>query len=176
MIGIYLIRHKLTGMCYVGQSVNIAQRMRWHSYGYTGNHRYIDLAIKKHGYDAFHYEILELCEEDNLNQREIHWIATLDTIYPNGYNLTIGGKSGRRSIETCRKISKALKGKKKSPEHIKKISDSKRGKKYPPDIRKKMGGRKGFKHTPESIQKMSKSKKEYWERRRHNHNQLSLFP
>ena len=124
LIGIYLIRNLITGMCYVGQSVDIKTRWRHHKCYRDSTPGYIANAIKKHGIDAFAFEILELCEEDNLNQREIHWIARLNSVSPNGYNLEYGGRGGRPSAEACAKMSEATKGQipwnkgKKMPPHF----------------------------------------------------------
>lgn len=149
LVGIYLIRRLSDGMCYVGQSVDIIRRLKDHQ---RLSKEYIDHAIQKHGVDAFVFEILELCDESNLNQREIHWIASIDSIAPNGFNLTYGGKSGRHSDETRRKISEAHKGKKHhqwgkphSPETRRKIGESSKGNQYA----------KGYRHTPETRQKLS---------------------
>lgn len=170
LIGIYLIRNLITGMCYVGQSVDIERRLNAHEKGYSEECPYIYRAIKKYGIDTFVFEVLEICDESDLNAREIFWINTLDTLAPNGYNLKKGGKGGRFSAETCRKMSEARKGKKKSVEHRQKLSEACKGEKNP------MYGRTGDKHpnygkpsplkgskkpprSPEHSRKISEAKK-----------------
>ena len=41
---------------------------------------------------------------DELNDRERHWIATIDTICPNGYNIEEGGNQIRMSEATKAKF------------------------------------------------------------------------
>lgn len=50
--------------------------------------------MKKLGIDNFYYEVLEECSYEDLDQREIYWIAYYDT-YNNGYNMTLGGENNR---------------------------------------------------------------------------------
>ena len=54
----------------------------------------LNKAIEKYGVENFTGEILEWCySKDSLNEKEVYWIAQLDTRDPNiGYNLTKGGE------------------------------------------------------------------------------------
>lgn len=131
----------MTGKRYVGKSINISHRFKAHL---KDSRSYIDRALKKYGQDAFAFDTLELCSEDVLSRREIHWIATFDCVVPNGYNHTYGGDGGGRpSLETRKKLSLARKGKLKSDEHRKKISEAHIGLKknitLPPEHRRKIG-------------------------------------
>ena len=129
LIGIYCFRHIESGMCYVGQSVDIKDRQYRH-FKLRDNSR-IHNSIQKYGKDAFVFEVLELCSEDNLNAREMHWIAALDTVSPKGYNLDSGGKGGgRRSKESRDKIRNALTGIPHTPERRRKNSESQSGGKH----------------------------------------------
>lgn len=179
--GIYCIRRLSDGKCYIGQTLYFPRRFsahRTHANGY-----YIDRAIQKYGLDSFVFEIIERCEEDLLNQREIFWIAALDTVKPNGFNLTYGGKVFRHSEETKRKIGKASKGRVFSKEHKRKISasnkgkpSSMKGKTFSKEHRRKMSeSHKGNKHTPEARRKMSESKKGKRRHKKSSRLQLTLF-
>ena len=88
MIGIYKITNKINGKAYVGQSVNIETRWLKHRKD-THNH---DLRndINNYGLENFIFEVLELCELEQLNERERYWIKHYNT-YEQGYNLTLGG-------------------------------------------------------------------------------------
>lgn len=46
-------------------------------------------AINKYGEENFEMEILEWCR--NYNEREVYWIKKLNTLSPNGYNISEGG-------------------------------------------------------------------------------------
>ena len=102
--GIYRIFHIETGKSYIGQSVNIPNRIFVHFHGYTIRNAVNILAadMKVYGKSEFDWEILEICSEDVIDFRESGWIDSLNTIDPNGYNLRSGGSRGkyaRKQIE-----------------------------------------------------------------------------
>lgn len=56
---------------------------------------YFHRALKKYGIDNFEFTILaETNNEADLNNLEIEYIANLNTLKPNGYNITVGGTGG----------------------------------------------------------------------------------
>ena len=78
--------------------------------------------------------IICLCEEDELDRLEIHYIAHYHTFYKDGdggYNLTFGGDGIRGykfTEKTKAKMSEARKGRPISEEQKAKISESMKGK------------------------------------------------
>lgn len=93
--GIYKINYP-NGKYYIGLSVNIKRRMYEHN-DFNKAKMPCDLAIKKYG-KITEIEILELCPEDKLGEREIYWIKYYDATNPlKGYNLTEGGDGSNRS-------------------------------------------------------------------------------
>lgn len=89
MTGIYKITNQLNGKAYIGQSIHIEQRWEEHLYKSSSCHL-LKYALHKYGVENFTFEILEECNQEQLNEREIYWIAHYDT-FKNGYNLTMGG-------------------------------------------------------------------------------------
>lgn len=95
MTGIYKITNMINGKSYIGQSVDIHRRWRMeiadsnnvnnHSYDYP-----LMKAFRKYGIDNFKFEIIEECNNEELNQRETYWIDYFDTFF-HGYNQTLGG-------------------------------------------------------------------------------------
>lgn len=97
MIGIYKITNLVNGHSYIGQSINIDKR--WNkekscafncndkSYNYP-----LSKAFRKYGIENFSFEILEECNKEKLNEREIYYISLYNTYY-NGYNQTKGGQN-----------------------------------------------------------------------------------
>ena len=89
--GIYCIENKINHKKYVGQSIDI--KSRWTQHRHTSSlvrDTFLYRAMDKYGVENFDFYILEECQPDELDIKEIYWIATLDT-YNYGYNMTLGG-------------------------------------------------------------------------------------
>lgn len=103
MVGIYKITNRINGHSYVGQSVDIKRRFKehrcYHSASYYNN--VFARAMRKYGRDSFDYSVLEECEVDQLDAREMYWISLLKP----EYNMTDGGhgNKGRKMSEESRK-------------------------------------------------------------------------
>jgi group I intron endonuclease len=78
-------------------------------------------AIQKYGWDNFKVETREVPVE-TLNEEEQREIKGLNTMAPNGYNLTSGGERFKASDETKKKLSAAAKKRWEDPEYSEKIS------------------------------------------------------
>lgn len=88
MACIYYIRHKETGRMYIGQTVQtLEQRLKQHLVGTTE----MDKALQSIGLNNFEYGIIEQCTSEELDDKEIYYIAKYDTYY-NGYNNQLGGR------------------------------------------------------------------------------------
>lgn len=106
--GIYLWRNKLNGRCYVGQSVNLYDRIRAHHFdSRRGIKALLYNSIRKYGIENFEVTILQLCTRDQLHEREIHFIKEYNCVDPKGYNLTCGGDVNVMLIPEIRAKSKA---------------------------------------------------------------------
>lgn len=95
--GIYKCTCVSNGCSYIGQARFLLKRKQQHISELRHNKHYnthFQRAWNKYGEENFTWEVLELCEEDKLNDREIHWIAQFDS-YKNGFNQTIGGDGTR---------------------------------------------------------------------------------
>lgn len=96
LIGIYKITNNINGKSYIGQSINIRKRFNAHkSAAFNPKNRHYNAplyrAIRKYGIDNFVFEILEECDEAELNDREIFYISKYQTYGKNGYNQDNGG-------------------------------------------------------------------------------------
>lgn len=96
---IYKATNLINGKSYIGQTKrDLETRKKEHlkRKGYT-----FHSALEKYGIENFEWSILEECEDDKLNEREIFWIDYYDT-YNNGYNETSGGDNAE-SLDNWRK-------------------------------------------------------------------------
>lgn len=121
MIGIYKFTNKLTGESYIGQSKNIQKRYNEHKSRYdlfgdkdkSTENTYFHQMLRHYGFHNFDFEILEECDAEKLNEREIYYIAFHNSLYPNGYNRTCGGNTPHTNaidnIDTVFEIQELLK-------------------------------------------------------------------
>lgn len=128
---IYLTINKINGKKYIGfhSTENINDN-------YIGSGKILKRAIEKYGKENFEREILEFCNSENWQEKEIEWIDKMRSLSPNGYNITKGGQGslGRKfSMESINKISKSkmgqLEGIPLSEDHKEKIRIGNKGKK-----------------------------------------------
>lgn len=93
-VGIYKITEIESGKCYIGQSVNIKDRITQHIKYIIGidtpNNNKFYSAAHKIGAENFTYEVLEFCNKEDLNDREVFWIDYYQS-QTWGYNDTKGG-------------------------------------------------------------------------------------
>ena len=161
---IYTITHRESGKVYVGQSKGDVRR-RWsaHCSEKSGAGRNaIKCAILKHGRDQFDFAVIDSAQtREELSAKERHWIAALNALAPNGYNLTTGGESCVYSEDSKRKMSEARialfdeRGRKGRPVW------AKRKRRAWTEEEKELRRVKstGLKHTAEARQKIADSKK-----------------
>ena len=156
---IYKITCLVSGKIYVGQTrQRLNRRITEHKRDSSRGRPGIDAAIAKYGWNGnFTVEVIETCSVEQLNDREIFWIAELKSKAPNGYNLTDGGDGGRGcspSAETRAKISAKLKGK---PAHNKGVKHTAEARANMSAAQKAIGNKppnhKGKKRSPEAIAK-----------------------
>ena len=93
--GIYKITNKNNGLCYIGQSVDVADRWKQHikcGLGIdTPTQNKLYKAMIKDGIVNFTFELLEQCDRQFLNEKERFYI-NLYQAYDFGYNSTTGNK------------------------------------------------------------------------------------
>ena len=150
---IYIATNLETGRQYVGQTSNFRKRLQEHLSRNIRGKSYFENALRNHGLAVFDFVQIPY-PADWLNYWEEYWITNLNTMIPNGYNLTMGGKSLRgfhHSEATKIKLSEAQRGRPKPPwtdERKKKLSLAKKG---------KPGSRgTGWHHTEEAKRKIGR--------------------
>lgn len=100
---IYKLTNKVNGMIYIGQTINLQDRLRRHKYAavneHNSNHHLrISKAIAEFGIDAFECEVIWKSDvydskdelREVLNKKEIEYIAQYNSTVT-GYNVALGG-------------------------------------------------------------------------------------
>jgi hypothetical protein len=121
---IYKIINISNGKIYVGQAVShILNHKRYRPYGHEGRFRchvseafstkknqshYLNNAIRKYGVNDFVVELIECCETEKSDEREIHYIKEFNSLFPNGYNLKNGGSVFTHSDESKKRVSNGV--------------------------------------------------------------------
>ncbi len=147
---IYKITNIDNGKVYIGQThTHRKNKNKYRPYGYLGRFnthisdalcntkkkqsRYLTSSIRLHGKEKFIVELIERCLPEELDNREIYYINHYNSMYPNGYNLTSGGKNNYPSkkieIDEIEHTEKNTAGKRggckfRSEETRKKMSES----------------------------------------------------
>lgn len=155
---VYIIRNRANGKCYVGQTVQtLEQRWYLHVKAAKGSSRLpIHCAIRKYGAEAFdRSQLSSAFSLEELDALECRFIAQCNSMTPNGYNRTTGGKgfNGRHTEESKRKMSLGV-----PTGH-----STWKGKKLPESTKVKMSAvRKGRKHTQQWKDNISEGAGRQW--------------
>ena len=106
---IYKMTNTTNGKVYIGQTrSHRLNHNKYRPFGYLGRFndhiheafsskqkqsKCLNSAIRKYGQDSFTCELIHTCEVSELNEQEEQFIIEYNSKYPNGYNLTNGGKA-----------------------------------------------------------------------------------
>ena len=173
---VYRIHCNVTNKDYIGLTSNLKRRMIEHRHNKC-NH-ILPNSIKKYGWANFTvFTIDSALTREEACTKEMYYIRVLNTICPDGMNMTIGGDYVCSTDETRRKIGIANTGKRHSAESNKKkgIPGNKHGagnqnwlgKNHSEETKKKIsdskrGGvapNKGIPHSEETRRKISEARK-----------------
>lgn len=189
--GIYQLRNTVNGKCYIGSTKRLVARKSKHLTTLReGNHdnAHLQNAANKYGGNSLMFEVLLLCDPENLLLYEQMCIDCLKPEYnicptagnclgvrhteESKRNMSVSKKGIRHSEESRRKMSIAMKGNTNPKGHVvseetrKKISASETGCKKPPHteewkrkISKMQKGRKTPPRTEEWKRKQSEAQK-----------------
>jgi len=154
MIGIYKITSP-TGKIYIGQSMNINNRLSKYRNGNCVSQVKLHRSIVKYGWESHLFEIVEECDISELNDKERYYQDLFDCVNSKNLNCrltTTETKTGKLSEDMKERIRKSkhgkihyFKGKKHKPESIEKMRISSTGKKFSEATKLKMSiDRKGI--------------------------------
>lgn len=143
-IGIYKITSP-TKRIYIGQGLDIDRRWNEYRLLHCKTQTRLYNSLKKYGYDKHIFEIVQLCEPEQLNELEKYYVDLFQT-FNNKYGMNLRDGGGNKCIL--------------SDETKKRMSESSKGMKHTSETKLKMSiARKGRKHSEESKLKMSNSHK-----------------
>lgn len=129
--GIYKIENLINGKVYIGQSVDIYDRLRSHKNRLcNGTHinKHLQNSWNKYGECNFDFSIIERCGLKKLTEREQYWIDFYGGLNTNMiYNKRDARSIGKLSEEHKRKIGESNRGKIHSEEWKKKHGEAIRG-------------------------------------------------
>ena len=163
--GIYCIENLTNQKKYIGQSVSVYNRWSKHKSELnrgTHDNDYLQNSWNKYGESKFKFYVLEFCDIENLDKKEIYYINTYNTLNRDyGYNLKSGGQNGDAKVlqYVRQKLSSSLKQSYSNNEalRIKRRNDALR-QWSDPKIKEKITGSNngmyGKHHTEEAKQKM----------------------
>jgi hypothetical protein len=112
---IYRIENILNNKCYIGQAVSHRiNHGKYRPFGFEGRFKdhiseaicntkkkqctYLNNAIRKYGKDVFRVILMKRCAVSLMDKYEQQYIEKFNTLYPNGYNLTKGGKTFYKDV------------------------------------------------------------------------------
>lgn len=102
---IYKVTNKINGKVYIGQTTQKLEK-RWKDHCKKSNKSAISLAVSKYGEENFKIKQILVCESvEQMNKREVMCIKMFNSLFPNGYNIEIGGKNRKLSESTRKKLS-----------------------------------------------------------------------
>lgn len=90
---------------YIGQSLNVLLRFRYYKRMACEKQTFLYHSLKKHGVDKHNFEIIHVCEPDQLDELEIYYIELYSCFNSKyGLNLRTGGSNGSMSEITKEKL------------------------------------------------------------------------
>ena len=90
--GIYSITNKLNEKKFIAQSINIYERWKQHKRNFKNTSTPLYDDMREYGIENFEFKVIEKCPIYLLNDKEKQYIALYNTMIPNGYNRTQGGR------------------------------------------------------------------------------------
>lgn len=111
---VYCAYNRATGKCYVGRTKHsVTQRIKRH----LKSKALFGAALRKYGLKTFQLGIIDSADNfSELVAKEIFWIAKLNCLAPNGYNLIPGGEGSEQSPELQKLRSKITSERYQNPE------------------------------------------------------------
>lgn len=154
---------------YVGQTLCKDVETRWRQHKARDPKsigRYLLSAYAKYGTEAFKYQVICVCFDEDCNIYEEQYIKKFNTLVPNGYNLREGGKNSKQHPESIKLRADKMRGA-NNPNFGRIVSEDER-KRQSIAMMGEKNPNFGIKITKVRKEKLSGSMKKIWEERRNN--------
>jgi group I intron endonuclease len=175
MKGIYKITNP-NDKIYIGQSINIENRIKKYKSLQCKGQRILYNSIKKYGWGNHVFEIIELVEDDSkLLERETYWKVYYKVLEVPSLCCRIDGRGGKLSTESCERLSNSIKtywSNLTDDEYLERIKNYKISSESLEKIKSMLTGVKKTKehierliesqNKPETVKKRKESLKRYW--------------
>ena len=193
---IYKITNTVNGKAYIGVTKrnDAVQRYKQHIYAiYYGNGcPVLGDAIKKYSKEAFKFEVIIICFDEDIYKYEQSYINKYNTMVPNGYNIQEGGKlvcsfKGRTHSEENKELFRKNAKEFHNRPEIKEMHRQqaieinacinmgeilRKSEKWQKAVAEGRIGNRGGKHNLESNKKISESLKLYYKNNEHSERYL----
>jgi len=191
---IYKITNTINSKAYIGVTKrnDAIQRYKQHIYAiYYGNGcPLLGDAVKKYGKEAFKFEVIIICFNEDIYKYEQSYINKYNTMVPNGYNVQEGGKlvcsfKGRTHSEENKELFRKNAKEFHNRPEIKEMHRQqaieinarinmgeilRKSEKWQKAVAEGRIGNRGGKHNLESNKKISESLKLYYKNNKHSEN------
>lgn len=162
--GVYVIRLKIDGRCYIGSSNDVYTRLHNHRGELrSGKHKneYLQRTWDKYGEGEFEFLVIEYCDESvQIAREQFHIDSKRTWDRAIGFNLSRTADKPTMSDESRAKIAAKLKGRAVTDRQRAVASLTHKGKLISDDHKRRISiSQTGRKHTQESIQKMKAAQK-----------------
>lgn len=176
---VYKITNTVNGKLYIGISANPTKRWWGHRNQTKRTHTKLYNAFKKHGVEAFNFEVLHWCETREDARELENLVVDVCEAITKGYNMCPGGGGGVAgpdnpfygkplSQEVRAKMSAAAKQRRATPETRARMSEARKGRKQSPEwVEKRAAKKRGTQHSDAHRAKLS----EAWVERKKKHAQ-----
>lgn len=165
MIGIYKITSP-SGRIYIGQAVNICIRFSTYRKLKCKMQPRLYSSFKKYGVENHVFQVIDICNTDQLNDRERYWQDFYNVLCKTGLNCILTATNEKKKVisqEVKDKIRLKTKMYKHTPEAVEKIRKSSTGRVFSEETKKKISesqiGKMVSKNTCDKISKALKGRK-----------------
>jgi len=126
--GVYKIENLINGKVYIGSSIDIYKRWKYHISDFKANrhcNKYFQSAWNKYGKNNFEFSIVEKIDDENiLFEREQYWLDLLNPFGENGYNLCKTTNSYSFGYKLSDESKEKIKNRIFSEKHRQRMSDN----------------------------------------------------